>query len=345
MEYQERAILERLLDFLNIKLPERENLQLSNLTRIGNGWETDVFTLMLSYDLDRQRCCEQLVLRIYPGSDGVDKSAKEFEAMRQLREMGYPVPQVFVLEETGATLGRPFMLMEKINGQLLGATFDKAPLEKKQELLSLFCSLFVQLHGLDYRPFLENGVTIAAPQVYIMQRLDWLSGWVRSLLSDEFDPILNWLRDRGAQIQWERLSLIHLDYHGGNILLRDDGAPFVIDWGQAEVADYRFDLAWTLLLSSGYGNPQAREAILGEYERVAGRKVEDIGYFDAWAATRRLFSIVASVRGGAEKLGMRPGAEQVMLRNTKHIRLLYSIMQERTGVSLPKIQEWLANLP
>jgi aminoglycoside phosphotransferase (APT) family kinase protein len=345
MEYQEREIPERLLGFLNANLPARENLQLSDLLKIGNGWETDVFTVMLSYDLDRQRRYEQRILRIYPGSDGVGKSAKEFKAMRRLREMGYPVPQVFVLEETGAALGRPFMLMEKINGQLLGSTFDKAPLEKKRELLSLFCRLFVQLHGLDYRPFLENGVTIATPQVYIMQRLDWLSGWVCSLLPDEFDPILNWLRDRGAQIQWKRLSLIHLDYHGGNILLRDDGAPFVIDWGQVEVADYRFDLAWTLLLSSGYGNPQARETILGEYERVAGCPVEEIGYFDAWAATRRLFSIVASVRGGAEKLGMRPGAEQVMLRNTRHIRLLYSIMQDRTGLRLPKIEEWLAALP
>jgi aminoglycoside phosphotransferase (APT) family kinase protein len=115
MESRGRGIPERLLGFLNAKLTECENLQLSDLTKIGASWETDVLAVGLSYDLKGRRRHEQLVLRLYPGRDGMTKSAKEFRAMRQLFEMGYPVPQVLMLEETGEALGKPFMLMERID--------------------------------------------------------------------------------------------------------------------------------------------------------------------------------------------------------------------------------------
>ena len=320
-----------------------QDVKISGLTKIGAGWETDVYAVALESATGQES--QELILRLYPGSDGISKSGKEFRAIKLLYEMGYAVPEVLLLETSGAALGKPFMLMEKINGPLLGSAFDKASPEKQQELLKLFCRLFVQLHALDYHPFLSDAADADKPQQYAQRRLCWMAEFVRSFCQEEFDPVFEWLLEKTTEVRWGRLSVIHMDYHSGNILLRDGVTPFVIDWGGVDVADYRFDLAWTLLLSSGYGNPQAYGLILGEYERMAGRKVEDIEYFDAWAATRRLFSIVASVRSGAEKLGMRPGAEQMMLRNTKHIRLLYAIIQERTGVSLPRIESWLATCP
>ncbi len=136
--------------------------------------------------------------------------------------------------------------------------------------------------------------------------------------------------------------MIHGDYHGYNILLRDDGQAFVLDWAGVEVADFRFDLAWTLLLSSSYGNPSAREMILDEYKRVAPYPVEQIEYFEAWAAMRRLWSIAASIGGGAQKLGMRPGAENVMRQNMAHIRTVRDLLYIRTGIRIAEIETLLA---
>jgi len=137
--------------------------------------------------------------------------------------------------------------------------------------------------------------------------------------------------------------LAHGDFHGDNILIRDDGAPFVIDWGNIRVSDRRADLAWTLLLSSTYGHPEMRPRILQEYERIAGCRMEDMEFFDVAACLRRLASICGSLDQGADQLGMRPGAEG-MMRNASHIRSVYDLLLERTGIRIPRIEALLAGL-
>jgi hypothetical protein len=103
------------------------------------------------------------------------------------------------------------------------------------------------------------------------------------------------------------------------------------------------DLAWTLLLMSTYGSPESRLLVLGEYERIAGHKVEQIEYFEVAACLRRLFSIVVSLSSGADKLGMRPGAE-AMMADGAHIGRVYARLRERTGIEVPEAEELLLRL-
>ena len=131
-----------------------------------------------------------------------------------------------------------------------------------------------------------------------------------------------------------------MDYHPYNILIREDGAAFVIDWTNLDVSDYRLDLAWTLLLMSTYGNPGACELVLGEYERAAGRRVDQIEYFEIAACLRRLFSIVVSLESGAAALGMRPGAE-AMIKNVSHIESVHERLRDRTGITIPRVEKLL----
>jgi aminoglycoside phosphotransferase (APT) family kinase protein len=134
-----------------------------------------------------------------------------------------------------------------------------------------------------------------------------------------------------------------MDYHPYNILLRSDGAAFVIDWTSAQVSDYRLDLAWTLLLMSTYGNPEVRDLVLREYERIAGHEAEQIEFFEAAACLRRLVTIHISLSAGAEKLGMRAGAE-AMMADVDHITSVYAVLRERTGIRITKIEELLSTL-
>ena len=336
----------RLLSFLERAFPSRRNLHLSDLTKISGGWETDIYAFTLEYEEAQEARREELILRIFPGDRALDKASKEFRAMKLLHEAGYPVPQVFWLETDAATLGQPFIMMEKVNGRLLSPAFSKASEEERSKLLNLFCRLYVQLHALDWRPFVQDDplYKAAEPRQVISHKLDWMESFVRSVSGAAYDPLFSWLRERGADIRWERLCVTHGDYHGFNILLRTDGRAFVLDWGQVEVSDLRFDLAWTLLLSSTYGNPVARDMILEEYKRLAPYPVEQIEYFEAWAAMRRLWSIAASIGGGAQKLGMRPGAENVMKQNKAHLQTVRDLLYARTGIRIAEIENLLANL-
>lgn len=346
MSLTENEIQSRLLSFYEREFPSRESTQISSLTQITDGWENEVYSFTIEYEEATERKREYLILRIYPGNDAPQKSEREFNAMKQLHEIGFPVPEVLLLELDNSPFGKPFVIMEKINGRLMGPALSESPDEKKQELLTLFCKMFVDLHSLDWRPFAPEPSIYETGDAYIFINR-WLSQaqrYMDDFQAKEYAPVLDWLKERSLDVPYERFSVTHGDYHPNNVLLRNDGAAFVIDWGSVEVGDFRSDLAWTILLTSTYGNPEARDIILGEYERIAGCKIEQIEYFEVMAILRRLFSVSVSLNEGANKLGMRPGAEAMMKRNIGHIKNVYELLIDRTGITIPKIEILLETL-
>ena len=100
-------------------------------------------------------------------------------------------------------------------------------------------------------------------------------------------------------------------------------------------------LSYPLLLASTYGNPDAREYILRTYEDIAGNKLEDIEYFEAVAAARRLYSIFISLSMGPEKLGMRPEAAEMMKSQVEHIGKVAKVLHDRTGINLTAFEDLL----
>ena len=92
----------------------------------------------------------------------------------------------------------PFVIMAKIDGRPLGEVIEESPMEGKLRLLIQFCQMFVDLHALDWRPFVSDpwpeGVS-SLPEVIG----DQLSGWQRRLADlgiVGFDPVFDWLRER-----------------------------------------------------------------------------------------------------------------------------------------------------
>ena len=342
----EKEIQNKLLSFYEKKYASLKNIKISHLTTISDGWENEVYSFTIECEKAAGRAHEDLILRIYPGDGASQKAAKEFNGMKKLHEVGFPVPEVLILELDDSPFGKPFVIMERIHGRLMGQVIDESPDEKKLELITLFCKMFVDLHALDWESFTpdptiyENGDSYTFINNWLSEGQETIDRFQRS----EFTPSLNWLRERSLDVPCERLSVIHFDYHPYNVLLRDDGRAFVIDWTNIDVGDFRIDLAWTILLTSTYGNPEAREIILGEYERIAGRKIEQIEYFEVAASLRRLFSIAVSLGDGADKLGMRPEAVEMMKQNVGHIKNVYAFLYDRTGITIPEIEKLMSNI-
>jgi aminoglycoside phosphotransferase (APT) family kinase protein len=342
----ENEIQSRLQSFYENRFASRENIRISALTKISDGWENEVYSFIIEYGQHTDRKHEDLILRIYPGDGAPKKAAKESNGMKELHEFGFPVPEVFILELDDSPFGKPFVIMEKIHGRSMGAVIDESPNEKKLELATLFCRMFVDLHALDWRPFAPDPSLYETgdPYTFIKHGLSEAQEHIDRFQRNEFAPILAWLEERYLDVPCERLSVIHLDYHPYNILLRDDGKAFVIDWTNIDVADFRVDLAWTVLLMSTYRSPEARQIILDEYERIAGHRIEQIEYFEVAASFRRLFSISVSLSDGADKLGMRPEAVTQMKQNVGHIENVYSVLYDRTGITIPEIETLLSTL-
>ncbi len=67
------------------------------------------------------------------------KSQKGVRALQLLHRVGYPVPRVDRLEQGSTAIGRPFFLMEYIDGQPMWSTMFKGSEERQARLLA--CSV------------------------------------------------------------------------------------------------------------------------------------------------------------------------------------------------------------
>jgi len=336
-------LVKLLAQYMIKAFPEKTDQAVSRLERISEGWESEVYSFGLESGSSENRQRAGLILRIYPGNDAYEKSGREFQALRQLVRAGYPVPHVYGLERDESPFGRPFILMEKVEGQPLSAALFQGPTAAQPRLLSLFCGLMVRLHALD------AGLFDLPAQDRAGKDLDSLayhliSGFLpvaAQMPVAGFVPVFDWTLQHSKSIRSRRLSPLHWDFHPSNVILKPDGTASVIDWTQFQFSDYRFDLAWTLLLVGSYEGEAWRERVLAEYVRLAGEPVEEAGFFDVAASLKRLFSMIVSIEYGAEKLGMRPGAEEIIRQQVGPMQYYYTIIQRETGLRIPEVEKYL----
>ena len=86
------------------------------------GWENEVYAFDLLRIGSENSRSEPLILRVYPGDYADVKSLREFEAMQKLQRMGYPVPHVHLREALESPIGKPFIIMDRVEGRFIVCT-------------------------------------------------------------------------------------------------------------------------------------------------------------------------------------------------------------------------------
>jgi aminoglycoside phosphotransferase (APT) family kinase protein len=315
----------------------------SNLTPISDGWETEVYAFTLTR---RRRKSSEMILRMYPGANAAETCKREFLAMRGIQLLNYPVPYVTDREKDSEWLGKPFIIMQKIDGRPLGDLM-REDVPRQPELLSRFVQLAVELHHLNPALFLQMETFSNLPADPSAWLPALLLRWRGIVAAHTWAaPIFDWLDAHAPEVAsgTTRLSPLHGDFHPHNVLITPADQLYVIDWSGFSLGDYRYDLAWTLLLIASSGYPQLRDLILSEYARLAGQPVENIEYFDVLAALRRLYDLAASLGSGAESLGMRPETVAIMRQQQPAYQYVYTLLRDRTGIRVPYLEDLIANL-
>jgi len=316
---EQKQILEQ---YLKTKFGDKKTLSITRLDKLCDGWESDNYLLTVEYDIPQTR--EDWVWRIYSGAGSQVKAAREFNSMARLRDAGYPVPRVFLLETDHSPVDRPFIIMEYIQGDVMWDLLDKAPTDKQTQLIDQFCRLFVQLHDLNWKQF-DDSLPGYDPFFFINRWLDEARGVLHNFPELDVSPFLDWVIARRDLFACSRPSPVHQDFHPGNILVNANDNATVIDWTNFAVTDSRFDLAWTLVLAYSYGGSELRDQILQGYQRYSGKPVEQIESFESIACARRLFDLTISLTQGALRMGMNAQAAESMRANMEAHRRVYHL--------------------
>lgn len=336
------ALRERLRRACAAALPDRAKVEIENLTEISSGWESEMYVYDLVHGPDGGRRREGQVLRLYPGDSAEHVSEREYRGLGTLHRLGYPVPRVFHLERDRHVLGKPFVLMERIEGEPLMRLWMQATPEQHGQFLITFCSLLVRLHRLDWRPFVADPTPYERdPYAIVDAELASRRRALARLPVPGMEPVLDWLQDRRDSVPCPRPAPVHWDYHPDNLLIKEDGSAVVIDWTQVCVSDPRFDLAWTLMLASAHVSPDLAAAMRQGYERLSGEPARELDFFMVYVCLKRLYGVVVSRVHGPEKVGMRPEAVAITNNLMPTFAKVYAMLLDRTHIPIPEVEAML----
>ena len=317
---------------------KRLNHSVKSISEINMGWETELFTFQHSFTENDAPVTDDLVLRVFSGDGAASKASKEYHLMRKLHNVGYPVPPVYNLETRGKFIGKPFIIMKRIMGKTLDATYNNESTQERREGLSRLMQLFVQLHSLDISEFrdvpnLSFSDSVKIYMNYFTETRDRLAPWMT--------PVIDWITENmpGEALGYQ--SLCHMDYHGMNVMIDEDDQPYIIDWGSSRIGDSRLDVAWTILLYCTLGGPMFRAPLIETYENLGG-KLERLKYFEVMAAARRITDLI-KVTADSDSVGLKPEVLEMMRKSKDHFNKVHGFLEERTGIRLTELDELIAS--
>jgi aminoglycoside phosphotransferase (APT) family kinase protein len=181
----------------------------------------------------------RFVLRLPPPGARIAGPAdvvRQGRIMASLHAAGVPAPAIPVMSSDPVVDGRPFVLMEAIDG----ARIEKAGVE--QEPLDIAASAVKVLKRLHALPLDQTGIGEEAPVSLQAEMLRWL--WLMERAPEELTQRSGELGGLlAADIPVERApTLVHGDYHYGNMLFRGAEVVAVLDWEIAQIGQPLLDL-------------------------------------------------------------------------------------------------------
>lgn len=256
--------------------------------------------------------------RLPPASDAFPVFPKydfplQVGVMRLVEERSQvKVPKVLWDEPNPDVLGMPFFIMARASGEPLpdlppypfgGWLADASPAEQAA-LQNNAVAMIAGIHGVKASAEELAFLMPKSTEGSMMRRVftDWKNyyDWAREGLEVPLiTEMLAWLEahwpktDSDSVICWG-------DARPGNILWENFTPTAVLDWEMASVGPRELDVAWLVFFHKYFqyialqlGFPEApmsgymtREAIVAEYERVSGTKLQNFDWYLAFCATR-----------------------------------------------------------
>jgi aminoglycoside phosphotransferase (APT) family kinase protein len=243
-----------------------------------------------------------VILRLDPASSIIDtERALEFAAYKAVYGTSIPVPAALFLEEDLAVIGRPFSVMEMIEG--CEASPDALLMEPyvhhREKIAEQVWSILGRLAAMDA----DNPVLLACTPKPAADRcaLEQVEYWAKVIRDDAMQPqpvaeaSIRYLQSNPPPPP-QKLAIVHGDYRSGNFLFNTAGEiKGVLDWEMCHIGDPLEDLAWSLDPLWSWpdrelaGKLVSRQQAISYWQAASGMTV-DLQAFKWW-------QVFASVKG------------------------------------------------
>jgi aminoglycoside phosphotransferase (APT) family kinase protein len=324
-----------LFNYLASRYPD---VNISDFKFLASGFESEIYTFQLELTGSEGK---DLVLRLFPGDGAAKKLAREANALAFLKQADFPVPGLFAQETDSTILGRPFEIIEKLEGQALWPVLASVNSDQVEELLRRFGALLAQLHQVDWR--LSNQHSHKDPAFILDEILEGYRSLYMKYDLKGFLKVIDWLDSHKSEISTQP-AIVHQDFHANNVFLCTDDRLFVIDWTQFAISDYRIDLCWTLLIMCDLGNKEWRKPIINAYTANFNRSMENLDYFNVIVHMKLLASAVISVSFTPEEIGLQSGSVDAIKAELPVYKQLAQQIQTITGITIPELEAMLNNI-
>lgn len=280
-----RELEERLAAFLARQLGVKE-VSITALRRLPGGASREIWSLDVSYERDGARSCLPLVLRRDPPTRPAQTPRRdEFILLQAAHAEGVPVPKVHWLADDTETLGAPFFLMDRVEGETIARRLlrDDEYAHARQVMTAQLGRILARIHAIDRvrhaLTFLAEPAAEVPPAESELDRYEQIFRFIAPEPHPAFELAIRWLRQRlprGA----ERV-LVHGDYRIGNVIFGPEGVRAILDWELAHVGDPMEDLAWMCVRAWRFGSDDKpvggigmREELFRAYEEGGGAPVD-----------------------------------------------------------------------
>jgi aminoglycoside phosphotransferase (APT) family kinase protein len=259
------------------------DVSISEFRRHAEGWSWQTYTMRVDWtDKDGSPRSAGFAVRREP-DDGLlapydtDQQFRLHEAVLQHSDV--PMPELHGLELDEVVLGRPFYVMERMDGmvpvQWRGDDPSVFPDQATRRDIGVdFVDVLSRIHSIDVDgaglSFL--GRPVDADDAASRQIDHWEQVYEAAALIEV--PLirlcLGWLRNNVATSG--QVALVHGDYRIGNFMLDEDRRiNAIFDWELAHLGDPAFDVAWAgLKLFRGrsdlFSHLLVRDEFIAEYE-------------------------------------------------------------------------------
>jgi len=244
---------------------------------------------------------------------------REARLLRALQSTPARVPDVLAVCEDPATIGAPFYVMERIEGEAIVASVP-APLDtppERRRISEQLIDSLVEIHAVDWRAAGLEG--FGKPTGYLERQLRRFGGlWELNKTREipAVETVGAWLAEHMPD-QAGASTIVHGDYRLGNTMFAPR-APArlnaVLDWEMATIGDPLADIGYMCMMWAQEGDPSeglrahlgnvtraegfyTREELISRYEERSGRSVGQI----RWYMTLALWKSVVFMEGNYKR--------------------------------------------